>query len=65
MHLIHSILTMSCALALGYAPAAYAAAAAKNNANDESLASFAEAVVQILIEMKVPGCQWLPLTEAA
>ena len=42
------------------AAAAYAAAAAR----DKSLADFAEGVVQILIEMKAPGCQWLALTEA-
>ena len=34
-------------------------------ARDKSLADYAEAVVQILIEMKAPGCQWLALTEAA
>ncbi len=33
------------------------------NARDKSLASFCEAVVQILIEMNVPGVQWLALTE--
>jgi hypothetical protein len=38
------------------ASAAYAAYAA-----DKSLASFAEGVVQILIELKAPGCQWLHL----
>ena len=42
------------------AAAAYAAA----DARDKSLADFAEGVVQILIEMKAPGCQWLALTEA-
>ena len=41
------------------AAAAYAAA----DARDKSLADFAEGVVQILIEMKAPGCQWLALTE--
>ena len=45
--------------------AAYAAAYAKKSARDKSLADYAEAVVQILIEMKAPGCQWLELTEAA
>ena len=34
-------------------------------ARDKSLADFAEGVVQILIEMKAPGCQWLSLTEIA
>ena len=43
--------------------AAYAAAAAA--ARDKILSDFAEDVVQILIDMKVPGVQWLPLTEAA
>ncbi len=58
-----------------YANAAYAAAYAANDAaaaadadaadaaHDKSLASFCEAVVQILIEMNVPGVQWLALTE--
>ena len=40
--------------------AAYAAAAA---ARDKILSDFAEGVVQILIDMDVPGCEWLPLTE--
>ena len=48
------------AYAADAAAAAYAAAAAR----DKSLADFAEGVVQILIEMKAPGCQWLALTEA-
>jgi len=54
--------------------AANAAAAAANAANaaanaaaddkrDTELSLFAEAVVQILIEMQVPGCQWLDLVE--
>ena len=43
------------------ADAAYAADAAR----DKSLADYAEEVVQILIDMKAPGCQWLALTEAA
>ena len=42
--------------------AAYAAADAAA-ARDKILSDFAEGVVQILIEMKVPGCEWLPLTE--
>jgi hypothetical protein len=29
-----------------------------------AFAAFAEGVVQILIDMKVPGVQWLHLTEA-
>ncbi len=54
-----------------YAAAAYAAAYAayaayaEKAARDKSLAEYAEAVVQILIDMKAPGCQWLPLTEVA
>ncbi len=46
---------------------AYAAAAAyaASDARDTSLATFAEDVVQILVDMKAPGCQWLELTEAA
>ena len=42
--------------------AAYAYAAA---ARDKSLAKFAEDVVQILIDMKAPGCEWLDITEEA
>ena len=45
------------------ADAAADADAAKNAARDASLAAYAEAVVQILIDMKAPGCQWLWLTE--
>ena len=45
------------------ADAAYAAADAYDAAGDKSLAAFAEGVVQILIEMNAPGCQWLALTE--
>ena len=54
------------AAAAAYADAADAAAAAYSAAaaRDKSLADFAEGVVQILIEMKAPGCQWLALTEA-
>ena len=40
-----------------------AESAAWSAAYDEVLYAFAEDVVQILIEMKVPGCQWLYLTE--
>ena len=53
------------AAADAYAAAAYAAAAADAATRDKSLADFAEGVVQILIEMKAPGCQWLVLTEIA
>lgn len=53
------------AAADAYVAAAYAADAAKKTARDKSLADYAEAVVQILIELKAPGCQWLALTEAA
>ena len=48
--------------------AAYAAvyaATAATAARDKSLADFAEGVVQILINMGAPGCEWLFLTEAA
>ena len=50
--------------------AAYAAATADSAAyaakkRDEELSIFAEAVVQILIEMNAPGCQWLDLVELA
>ncbi len=46
------------------AAAAFAAAAAYSAAaRDKSLADFAECVVQILIDMNAPGCQWLALTE--
>jgi hypothetical protein len=43
--------------------AAYAAADAADAARDKHLSDFAEGVVQILIDMKVPGVEWLPLTE--
>ena len=43
---------------------AYAVAAA-DAARDKALSEFAEGVVQILIDMKAPGCQWLALTEIA
>jgi hypothetical protein len=52
------------AYAAAYA-AASAAAYAAAYARDKILSDFAEGVVQILIEMKVPGAQWLPLTEVA
>ena len=48
--------------AAAYAAAADAAAAdAKSSTRDKILADFAEDVVQLLIEMKVPGAQWLDL----
>jgi hypothetical protein len=40
---------------------AYAAAAAAARTRDRVLAEYAEHVVQILIEMNAPGCQWLDL----
>jgi hypothetical protein len=58
------------AAAAAYA-AAYAAAAADEAADaagDQSLATYAEWVVDILIDMKAPGCAWLdlvPVTEVA
>jgi hypothetical protein len=53
--------------AAAYAAANAAAYAAANAANkrDEILSDFAEAVVQILIEMNAPGCQWLDLVPVA
>ncbi len=45
------------------ANAAYAADAAANAARDKVLSDFAGDVVQILIAMNAPGCQWLRLTE--
>ena len=51
----------SAASAAADAADAYATAAA---ARDASLGAFAGGVVQILIDMKVPGVQWLHLTEA-
>jgi hypothetical protein len=47
------------------AAAVAAADADADAARDKSLAEYAEAVVQILIDMKTPGCQWLVLTEAS
>jgi hypothetical protein len=46
------------------AAAKVAAKAASTAAYDKSLAAFAEEVVQLLIEMKAPGSQWLGLTTA-
>ena len=43
--------------------AAYAAKAVYAAERDKGLADFAEDVVQILIKMNAPGCQWLVLTE--
>ena len=43
--------------------AAWSAESAKSAAKDQVLADFAEAVVQIAIEMKMPGCQFLDLVE--
>jgi hypothetical protein len=55
--------------AAAYAAAAYAAAAyapkKRAEARDKSLATFCEWIVEILIDMKVPGCQWLDLAPAA
>jgi hypothetical protein len=38
-----------------------ASEAARAEAQDKLLSDFAEGVVQVLIEMKAPGCQWLDL----
>jgi hypothetical protein len=51
------------AAAAASAAADAAAAAAAASAADKQLSDFAESVVQILIDMKAPGCQWLALTE--
>lgn len=48
-----------------YAAAASEARGKRKAVRDKYLAGFAEDVVQILIDMKALGCQWLPLTEAA
>ena len=48
------------AAATVYAATAYAATA-KKAARDEVLSDYAEEVVQILVEMKAPGCQFLNL----
>jgi len=56
----------SAASAAVYAASAYDAAAAYDAASAarfEILSNFAESVVQILIEMKAPGCKWLFLAE--
>lgn len=63
--------TATYATAATYASAAsYAATAAATSTGyaadaerDKHLAAFSEDVVQILIEMNAPGCQWLSLTE--
>jgi len=49
------------------ADAAIAAAIAAADAvkRDEQLAAYCEGVVQILVDMGAPGCQWLALTESA
>lgn len=47
------------------ASAAACAASAAADARDKHLSEFAEDVVQVLIEMNVPGTEWLVLTEAA
>jgi hypothetical protein len=44
--------------------AAYAAYAAAASTRDRVLAEYSEWVVEILIEMKAPGCQWLELIAA-
>jgi hypothetical protein len=45
--------------------AAEAAYAYADAARDTSLATYAEWVVEILIDMNAPGCQWLDLVEIA
>jgi hypothetical protein len=51
------------AAAATYADATAADARASGVARDSVLADYAEWVVQILIDMKAPGCQWLDLVE--
>jgi hypothetical protein len=51
------------AAAYAYAAAYDAAAKKKSEARDKSLATFCEWIVQILIDMKAPGCQWLDLAK--
>ena len=51
------------AAAAADAAAAGAAYAARKQKRDEALTDYAEDVVQILIDMKAPGCAWLELTE--
>jgi hypothetical protein len=41
------------------------AAAKSTFAHDKSLAAFCEEIVQVLISMRAPGCEWLDLAEAA
>ena len=45
----------------GRAAARAAGSVAGRAAQDKLLSDFAEGVVQVLIEMKAPGCQWLDL----
>jgi hypothetical protein len=47
------------------AAAAAAADAAADAARDKSLAAYGEWVVEILIDMQAPGCQWLDLVPKA
>jgi hypothetical protein len=53
------------AINAAYAATTRAAATTTTTTNDNYLSEYAEAVVQILIDLKAPGCRWLPLTEAA
>jgi hypothetical protein len=53
------------AAAAAYAAAAAAAYAAADAARDKSLAEYAEWIVEILIDMKAPGCEWLDLAPLA
>ena len=71
--------SMARAYAYAYAAAAYAADAAAAayaadaatyadaaaSARDRALAEYAEWVVEILIDMKAPGCEWLDLVPKA
>jgi len=59
-----AIIAVNAVNANAAANAASAANADAYAARDRELSMFAESVVQILIEMKAPGCQWLDLADA-
>ena len=54
---------VAAALAARAAAEAAAAAAEAAEERDRILSLFAEEIVQVLIELKAPGCEWLYLTE--
>ena len=61
-HAVHAAHAVDTAAA--NAAAAATAAATNNVERDKILSQFAEGIVQILVEMDAPGCQWLDMTEA-